>query len=359
MAQPFSQSKAYRDLCFWDFANLTEEEAREKFALLRWGSASVMPCPICREVDKHYVRRQRNQWRCKHCDAVFSVTTGTPFSKRKLSFKKLLVLIYEFIASPKGCAANGLHSKLQVTLRTAYQNLSKAREALWEQRDLSPLKGLIHVDGGHFCGKPRRPRKRTQATSAIINNKLRNRKAGMVPPDKKNHIEPWNIKKLKNRRVVLTLRQISTTPGLGATRTIVAVVKDESANSVIPVIRKLVDSSAKIWSDDGHGYSRLAAWYEHHTVRHSTEYSTDNGVNNNQAESYFGRMRRGEYGVYHGMRPQYLAFYAHEFAWREDVRRMTLNEKFLNLMQKIFRCGHSKAWRGYIQGHRLGFEYLG
>lgn len=359
MAQPFSQSKAYRNLSLWDFTELTEEQAREKFTLLRWGSISEMPCPVCGAVDKHYVRRTRHQWRCKHCDAVFSVTTGTPFANRKIPFKKLLVIIYTFIARPKGDAANTLHAHLKVTLRTVYQNFSKLREVLWEQRDLTRLTGLVHVDGGHFCGKPRRPKKRIRATSTIVNNKLRNRKAGMVPPDKKSHIEPWNLEKLKNRRVILVMRQVSSTPGLGAERTIVAVVKDESAKSVVPLIRKYVDTSARIQSDEGHAYSQLSAWYDHRTVRHSAEYSTDDGVNNNQAESYFGRMRRGEYGTYHGMRHQYLAFYANEFAWRENMRRMTLNEKFLNLMQKLFRCGLSKAWRGYAQGHRLGFEYLG
>ena len=359
MAQPFSQSKAYRDLSLWDFTDLTEDQAREKFALLRWGSTTEMPCPVCGKVDKHYVRRTRHQWRCKHCDTVFSATTGTPFVKRKIPFKKLLALIYEFISAPEGCAANRLHSRLKVTLRTAYQNLMKTREVLWEQRDLSPLKGLVQVDGGHFCGKPRRPRKRAQATSTIVNNKLRNRKAGMVPIGKNSHIEPWNLKKLENRRVVLTLRQASPTPGMGAERTIVAIVMNESASSVIPVIRKHVDVSSEIWSDDGHAYVRLSAWFTHRTVRHSKEYATDDGVNNNQAECYFGRMRRGEYGVYHGMRSPYLAFYANEFAWRGDVKWMTLGEKFANLMQKIFKCVPSRAWQGYAQGHRLGFEYLG
>lgn len=358
MAQPFSQSKTYRDLSVWDFTDLTEEEAHEKFVMLRWGSTTEMPCPACGALDKHYVRRQRRQWRCKHCDTVFSVTTGTPFAHRKLPFRKLLVLLYEFITAPEGCAANRLHSRLRVTLRTAYQNLMKSREALWEQRDLSPLKGLVQVDGGHFCGKPRRPRKRTKATSGIVNNRLRNRKAGMVPHNKNSHIEPWNREKLKKRRIVLTLRQVSPIPGEGAERSTVAVVNSESAQHVIPAIRKYVDGASEIWSDDGNGYMSLSAWFTHRTVRHSAEYATDDGVNNNHAESYFGRMRRGEYGVYHGMRPQYLAFYANEFAWREDVRRMTLAEKFSELMQKIFGAGPSKAWKGYAQGHRLGFEYL-
>jgi hypothetical protein len=33
------------------------------------------------------------------------------------------------------------------------------------------------------------------------------------------------------------------------------------------------------------------------------------GVNNNQAESFFSRLRRWKYGVSHGVRPTYLAMY--------------------------------------------------
>jgi len=69
---PFSQTKKYRDLAEDDIAELTEEQAREQFALYRWGSTTVMPCPSCGTVDRHYVRKSRKQWRCKHCYTDFS-----------------------------------------------------------------------------------------------------------------------------------------------------------------------------------------------------------------------------------------------------------------------------------------------
>lgn len=359
VAQIFCQSKRYRDLTRWEIGNLSEEQARERFTLMRWGSTTVMPCPVCGAVDKHYVRQKRHQWRCKHCDAVFSVTTGTPFASRKLSFRQLLMLFYVFVTSPKGVSANQVHSDLGMTLRAVYQNLGKIREALWEQRDLTKLTGLVQIDGGHFCGKPRRPQKRQGATSAIVNSKLRNRKAGMVPQGKNSYLEPWNLMKLKNRRVVITIRQLSPEPRKGALRTITAIAMAEDRANVIPIIQKYVAKDATIQTDEGIAYSSLSAWYRHQTVKHSAEYSTDQGVNNNQAESFFGRMRRTEYGVHHGMRPQYLAFYANETAWREDCRFLTIGQKYADLTGKIFRSPVSKAWRGYVQGHKFEEEYIG
>lgn len=358
MAQHFSQSKAYRNLDFWQFANLTEEEAREQFTLLRWGSTTTMPCPRCQVIDQHIVRRHRHQWRCRHCDMVFSVTTGTPFSNRKLPYKKLLLLIYMFVASPKGLAPNQFHPVIKVTLRTAYLNLSKIREAIFHQSDDSPLSGIVQVDGGHFCGKPRRPRVRRRADAAMINSKLRSRKQALVPPSRKGRMEPWNYEKLKNRRVVIVLRQLSDVPGDGATRSIAVIVRAEDVKSAYPVIRRYVTPGSILQSDEGNAYQWASMFYKHETVRHSEMYSTDEGVNNNQAESYFGRFRRAEFGVHHGMRPQYLAFYASEFCWREDVRQQTLDEKFRILMSLIFRSSVSRAWCGYAQGRRLGIEHL-
>jgi len=48
---------------------------------------------------------------------------------------------------------------------------------------------------------------------------------------------------------------------------------------------------------------------------------TDDGVNVNQAESFFSRLRRAEYGIHHRISGQYLYQYANEMAWREDRRR--------------------------------------
>jgi hypothetical protein len=201
---------------------------------------------------------------------------------------------------------------------------------------------------------------RMKATPEIINSKLRNRKAGMIPDKSITHPDARNIEKLKNRRIVLTLRQLRQplNQGLGADRTISVVMKDDKAATVVPLVRRFVDPSASIWTDGGREFSSLSAYFDHQTVIHAEEYMTEDGVNNNQAESFFARFRRAEYGVYYGMRPQYLAFYASEFSWREDMRTHTLKTKYLDLIAKVFRCGLSKAWRGYCQGYRLKTEYL-
>ena len=355
MAQHISRSKLFRDFTRIDIKKLTERGAWELFCEIRWGSKTQMPCPVCHQVDKHYPNPLRKQWRCKFCGHVFSVTSNTPFANRRLSFVKLVELIYEYAVAPKGLAASDVCSKLGITYRTAWQNLNKLREAVFYGQDRTKLSGHVQIDGCHVCGKPRRGRKRQRMDSGIINNHLKNRKAGMVP--NRPRMEQWNLDKLQNRRIVLVLREIGIG---GAVRTITCVLRSETAAEVMPAVKKYVAPGARIETDDGKAFSALKRLgYQHKSVRHSVEYSTEEGVNNNQAEAFFSRLRRAEYGVYHGMRPQYLAFYAAEFGWRDDNRKRSLKEKFTSLLRCVLRADISFAFRGYGQGRRLPREYLG
>lgn len=316
-------------------------------------------CTKCAAKGPHYFIRTRRRWRCKCCDAEFSVTTDSPFAKRKLSFKKLLSLLFMFSGAPKGISANHVCGELGIAFRTAFQNLGKAREALCTKQDRSPMSGLIQIDGCHFCGKPRRPRKRSKYTSTIANNHLKSRKAGMVPGVPKSQIESWNREKLKNRRIVLSLCQLDPKEkGRKPGRTMTYVIETENSVSVIPIIQAKIVKGSIIQTDDGHAYTSLSAWYDHQSVRHSEEYSTPEGVNNNQAECFNSRMRRAEYGTYHGMRPQYVDFYAAESAWRQDCRRESRKQKFVSFMACIFTCDISFAFHGYCQGRHLKTSYL-
>ena len=340
-------------------ANRSEEEAFFKFIKFRWPDENKIECPDCKHIGSVYYKLARKQLRCKVCLRDFSPTSGTPFAKRKLPLKKLLYIIHSFVSSPKGCAANQLHSAIGVTLRTAYLNMRKLKEVMFHTQDKTPMCGIVQIDGGHFCGKPRRSRKRQKTDSYVVNSKLRNRKDAIVP-DLKTHPEPWNIKKLQKRRIVLVLKELYLDKNKkGAFKTITTVVKAEDTKSVMSFVPKHVTKGSVIQTDGGVAYKQLPLYYDHQWVNHKVEYQTDDGVNNNQAESFISRFRRGEYGVYHGMRPQYFAFYASEFAWREDAKEITLSQKLTNLMHSVMKSKPSIAFTNYCRGQRLGFEYLG
>ena len=111
-------------------------------------------------------------------------------------------------------------------------------------------------------------------------------------------------------------------------------------------------------TDEHPAYGMFMAKYEHETVNHSIEFSTDEGVNNNQAESFFSRMRRMVVGQLHRITPKYMLDYVTEVGWREDVRRINTKGQVQALMS-MTNSSMSKWWRGYWQGkHRADEIYF-
>lgn len=360
MVQAYVASSKRRDFSLFEIANFTEDEAFWFFAGHRWQGLETQVCPECGAVDKHYFRKSRKQWRCRHCDRCFSVTSGTPFADRKLSFKKMLMGIFLYTSSVKGVSCVDISAKLRVNVKTARLLVGKLRECLLRQRDTASMSGLVHVDGGHFGGKPRKSNQRRKPDVVAIAERVEQQfgKKKKSPSKYGYAGSKANQERRKNRRIVMVMREVFPEPGMGARRTIVSVAMAEDSSSAETLIKRYVNDDTLIMSDENAAYSRLSQWYDHKTVEHSKEFSTIDGVNENQAESYFSRLRRCEYGVVHRITPKYLMDLANEIAWREDTRRFTEKERLNNLFMKIFKNGLSRWWRGYNQGHRRAMEIL-
>ena len=86
----------------------------------------------------------------------------------------------------------------------------------------------------------------------------------------------------------------------------------------------------------------------HQNALASTGPSThDDGACTNQAESYFARLRRAEWGQHHHISGKYLGAYAREMAWREDTRRR--HNGMLHTLATGAALAHpvSRMWKGY------------
>lgn len=355
MGRHFTQAAKFRD---FNLSAVTSED--EAFLILTefaFGHRETFACPHCGVIGKHYLRKARKQFRCRDCDAYFSPTSNTAFHKRKIPCMKLLQAIVMYVTGSNGEAAGRAAAVLGVDPKTAWLLFSKIREAFVFTWDTSPMSGEVQADGGHFCGKPRRANKRKKLDSVAVNARLRSRKAAIDPTIKRADMESWNREKLKKRRVVLAIRQISAESGGGAVRSTVAIMRQEAAASVIPAIKAAVEPGSQIRTDSGKAFSPLVAEFDLEMVNHSKEYSTPTGINNNQAESFMSRLRRGEYGVFRGMRPNYFLDYCIEMCWREDYRRSTIRERMQDLFKRVRKCGPSLSFAGYFQGTRRGLEW--
>lgn len=330
--------------------DMSEDQAEMLLAEYRFGSREYQCCPKCGAWAQHYRRRTRRQWRCRYiqCAHTFSVTSGTAWDSRKLSYRQLLRFLVHVEASPKGTTLVATSVAAQMTEKCAYQNLMKVREAFMVHADHSPLTGTIHMDGAHVCGKFRRANRRVKkiepaSVLAIHGSATVKRRLRAINPHSRD-----NQRRAANKRVLMCLTQASADGG--TERVVVGVCRSENARDVAVLAKRYIAPGARVFTDENPAYNELGTHFEHFVVNHSEEYCTPEGVSDNLAESFFSRVRRAQYGIHHGFRPSYMVFYGWEAAWRETYRRLPQGEKVKLMATSLLSSGYSHYWRGYHGG---------
>lgn len=366
MAIHYLLSKEAVPISLSDITALTDEQARMMLAQLRWGSSEEQVCPVCAVIDKHHNIRTRKQWRCKHCHTTFSVTTGTPFADHKLGYRKLLIAIFAFIINHKGLAALALRRIIGGQYRTSFTLLHKIREAVMTNGVGGQLSGVVEIDGGHFSGRPRKGR-----TMEKLKPEDKTKVPAKYAKQHRDKSKAYEFPYHPNRRIVIAIREISPDKsdninphtgkpkGKGASRTLVAICRSENTKDIEALVQRHVAKNSTIISDELPAYGNLKLMgYFHETVNHSKEFSTVEGISQNQAESFFSRMRRSCIGIYHRVTPRYMLDYASEMAWREDMRKENTGAQLRSLIRRVFGAGLSSDWLNYCRGNKRKAEMM-
>lgn len=105
MAQHFLVSAASHTLSLKTIYGMGDDKAYGTFCKLRWPeTAGEAVCPRCGGIDPYKITTRR-RFKCRACLHQFSVTSGTIFSARKMSFTDLLASICIFSNAVKGISA--------------------------------------------------------------------------------------------------------------------------------------------------------------------------------------------------------------------------------------------------------------
>ena len=295
MAQHFLLSPAAKTLSLAKVLRMSDDQASQSFAKLRWPDTDGEPvCPECGCLE-HYNLKSRPVWKCKGCGKQFSITSGTIFHSRKLSLRDILGAIAIFVNGAKGYSALQLSRDLCCDYKAAFVLLHKLREAIGLARDEGALSGNVEVDGAYFGGYVKPANRRED-------RKDRRRK----------------IHQSGKRQVVIAMRETN------------------------------VQAGATVHADEAAHWDKLAAHFPIKRINHQKAYSQD-GANTNAAESFFSRIRRAEIGTHHHVAGKYLAAYATEMAWREDARRTANGSQFAMIVSAAAIAPKSAAWCGYWQ----------
>ena len=303
-------------------ARMTEDQARETFKAVRFAETGGRPvCPRC-GFDVVHAYASRPIFKCKSCERQFSLTSGTLFASRKLSFADILLAIAIFVNGANGVSALRLGREIDVSYKTAFVLAHKLRDAMGSQEAVRKLTGVVEIDGVWVGGHLKKANEKSERKDMRRSNPKRH-----------------SVVVMRERR-----------PG---GRTISVVVKQES--DAIEAVLRHVDASAAIRTDEAAHWMALTLHFDDvRAINHSQRYAEPGGIHTNWAESYNSRLRRAERGVHHRISGKYLGAYARECAWREDFRRVDNGRQFARVLSAAAVLPTSRQWCGYWQRHQVG-----
>ncbi len=316
LAQHFLLSAKARTLSLAKVMRLCDDEAHAVFKSIRWAATGGEPvCTRC-GCAAAYEITTRKIFKCKACHAQFSVTSGTIFASRKLPIRDILSAIAIFVNGAKGYPALQLSRDLDVQYKTAFVLAHKIREAMAHEQSQVEIDGEVEVDGAYFGGY-------------------------VKPANRKEHRIDRRLALHQNgkRKVVVVMRERNG-------QCLPFVARTEAAGT--PVVAGTIKPGSTVFADEANHWDVLSAKFLTKRINHSEAYSTHEACTN-QAESFFSRIRRAEIGVHHHIAGKYLNAYALEMAWREDRRRMSNGEQYLDAMGAALGHPVSRAWKGYWQ----------
>ncbi|MES2292988.1 MAG: IS1595 family transposase [Pseudomonadota bacterium] len=332
--QSFLRTKAAYTLNVREIARLTEDQAFERFKLLRYAGSGGRPvCPKrhCHCDAVNTFRRwnkahttSRVIFKCKKCDHQFTATSGTAFAYRKMSFQDILYAIALFVQAQKGTAALAIFGQLKCQYRVALVLTHKLREAMSRamDKDNGPFVGEVEADTSWIGGYERPQNLRQQAdyknTDRVKKNPYAFRDNG---PTKRNVTAI--IERGPNGRVF-----VDTTKAEIDSR---------------DIIRSKVSAETVLLTDATALYEQLA-WdvKQHLQVNHSVCFWTGE-ANTNTVESFFSGLKATITGVYHRItHPDYAVSYVKERGWRFERRKKPTGDKFADLINAIGLGGRSR-----------------
>ena len=129
MSQHFLLSAAARTLSLSSILRMTDDEARDTFKRIRWGSTNGEPfCPHCGSLTVYTLAEMPPRWKCSGCRRKFSLTSQTLFHSRKLPVRDYLAVIALFVNGVKGTSALQISRDLNINPKSAFVLLHKLRK---------------------------------------------------------------------------------------------------------------------------------------------------------------------------------------------------------------------------------------
>lgn len=282
-------------------ATTTEPAACEFLERQRWGSDPA--CPRCGATDVYKMRdretgeREKNlRWRCRGCEQMFSVRTGTVLEESRLPLRHWVHAFWRACSSKKGVSALQISRECGITHKSALFLMHRIRLAMAPNSDGSPrqLEGTIEADETFVGGKPRFP------------------KPVAVEPGR------WPRRRGIHRPKAAVMAMVERGGDVRALH-----IGRVNSKTLKGAIREHVAPSARIVTDEWNGYRGIGSAFAggHETVKHAAREYVRGDVYTNTVEGFFSLLKRGIYGTFHSVSKHHLHRYLAEFEFRYNTRK--------------------------------------
>ena len=89
----------------------------------------------------------------------------------------------------------------------------------------------------------------------------------------------------------------------------------------LETVSQHVSPAATVYTDEWAGYLKLCATHpRHRTIRHGEKVYAKGDVHTQTVEGFFGNVKNGIAGNYHGVSRKWLQSYFNEYVWRYNHR---------------------------------------
>jgi transposase-like protein len=276
----------------------------------RWADAPA--CPRCGDANVYRMtsedgsRNKDYRWRCKGCQKMFTVRTGTVLEESRLPVRVWVYAFWRACASKKGISALQLARELEITHKSALFVLRRIRFGIgYDPKNAPKMKGTVEVDETYVGGKPRY-RRSSKDMKGVSPTEYKIPVLAMVQRDGDVRFRAME------RVTALTLNT---------------------------VLSENADLSCRLITDQLHAYIAPGKGFKggHESVNHHqreyARFGTD--VHNNTVESVFSLIKRGIMGTWHSVSKKHLPNYLSEFEFRYNNRTMTDGERVAKAIKKI------------------------
>lgn len=241
-----------------------------------------------------------SRFKCAKCRKLFSVTGRTAFDSAKIPLWQFFYLIFSCAINKKNVSSYQNHYNLGISQKTTWHIMSKIRMLCFQDENLK-LSGEVEVDET-FIRVPK----------------------WKIP----------NIKRIGKNKKYPIMGLIER-----GGRVIVKVIPRREKKIVQTIILNHVEVGSKLFTDTAGYYFGLDSYYLHQKVNHSEREFARGEAHTNSIEAFWSGLKKAIVGTHHKVSQLHLQRYCDELAYRWNNRRLTVEEKFNDLIKRACQCG--------------------